>query len=302
MTSYPTEPLSGDERVPIGIIGGSGLYDIDGLDAVETREIETPFGEPSAPVEIGELEGRRVAFLPRHGNAHQYSPTQVPYRANIWALKRLGVFWVMTASAVGSLRKSIEPGDIVIPDQVIDKTTQRANTLYDNLAVHVNLGRPYHPMLREVLFEAGREVVGNTDQSIHDGATYVCMEGPAFSTKAESYMHRGWGADLVGMTAMPEARFAREAQMCYATIAMPSDYDVWRDDVPGVDVDDVMAILNRSTSLARDILSRAIPRIPLEEESECDASSALQTAIMTRPEAISEETRRELAIFLNDYL
>jgi 5'-methylthioadenosine phosphorylase len=128
------------------------------------------------------------------------------------------------------------------------------------------------------------------------------MEGPAFSTKAESHMHRGWGADLIGMTAMPEARFAREAEMCYATIAMPSDYDVWRDDVPGVDVDDVMAILNRSTSLARDILSRAIPRIPLEEESECDASNALQTAIMTRPEAISEETRRELAIFLNDYL
>ncbi len=286
-----------NERVPIGVIGGSGLYDLDGLQNIEQRRIVTPFGEPSAPIRIGELNGRRVAFLPRHGDAHEHNPSQVPYRANIWALKSLGVFWVISVSAVGSLREEIVPGEFVIPDNIIDKTFRRKNTLYDELAVHVAVTEPFHPMLREILLDG----VQKEDITVHNGGTYVCMEGPSFSTRAESELHRSWGASLIGMTAMPEARLAREAEMCYATIALPTDYDVWKAD-DQVEVEEIMAILQQNVANVRRVLSRVIPAIDLERESECDASRALATAIITRPEAINEATRQRLGLFLDPYL
>jgi len=290
---------TGADRVPIGIIGGSGLYEIDEVDIVEERAIETPFGQPSAPIRIGEMDGRRIAFLPRHGEGHQFNPSTVPYRANFWALKSLGVFWCVTVSAVGSLRDEIAPGDFVVPDQIIDKTFERPNTLFEDIAVHVGLSEPYSPRLRDLLVEVAR---AELDATVHDGATYVCMEGPAFSTKAESQMHRAWGADLVGMTAMPEARLAREAEMAYATLALPTDYDVWRDETPNVEVEEVLAILNKSTDLARDVLRALAGEIPLEAEDACAASRALETAIVTSPDQIPESTRRTMAIILDDYV
>ena len=288
-----------DQRVPIAVIGGSGLYDLEGLDNLEEHDIETPFGAPSAPIRVGELDGRRVAFVPRHGDHHQHNPTNVPYRANIWALKSLGVFWLISVSACGSLKEEIVPGDIVIPDNIIDKTFRRPNTLYDELAVHVGLTHPYHPMLRQVFLEC---LADEDELEVHDGGTYVCMEGPAFSTRAESNLHRDWGASLIGMTAMPEARFAREAEMCYATIGLPTDYDVWREDEESVEVESVLAILRQNITNVRRILGRVIPAIPLERESECSASRALEDAIMTNPEAIDATTREKLAVFLGDYL
>lgn len=298
MTEYPQTPASGDDRVPVGLIGGSGLYEIEGFEVLEERQIETPFGAPSAPVTIGELEGRRVAFIPRHGPDHEFNPTNVPYRANIWALKSLGVFWLVTVSAVGSLREKIVPGEsFVVPDQIIDKTVKRANTFFEDIAVHVGLSYPYHPMLREVLVDACRA----EDIDTHDGGTYVCMEGPAFSTKAESEMHRQWGADLIGMTAMPEARLAREAELCYAGIALPTDYDVWYDE-DYVDIGSVMENMRRNIANVRKVLRRVIPRIPLEKQAECDADNALEYAIVTDHDAIAESTRRRVGLLIGPYL
>jgi len=299
MTDYADAPNRGPDRVPVAVIGGSGLYEMEDVEIVAERIIETPFGRPSGPIRIGELEGRRVAFLPRHGDDHQFNPTSVPYRANIWALKSLGVFWLVTASACGSLREGIAPGDFVVPDQIIDKTFRRPNTLFEDIAVHVGLSHPYDPTLREMLREAAEDEL---EATLHDGGTYVCMEGPAFSTIAESEMHRLWGADLVGMTAMPEARLAREAEMAYATLALPTDYDVWREETPHVEVDDVLAILRESTSRAKDVFRSLIPQIPLDAEPDSEASSALETAIMTSPESIPESTRRTMAIILGGYV
>lgn len=289
--------VSTSERIPIAVIGGSGLYDLEGLDQIEEREINTPFGSPSAPIRIGRLGDRRVAFLPRHGDAHEYNPSSVPYRANIWALKTLGVFWVISVSAVGSLRERIAPGEFVIPDNLIDKTFRRNNTLYEEIAVHVGLTEPFHPMLRQYLLDG----VERLDIPVHDGGTYVCMEGPAFSTRAESEMHRSWGADLIGMTAMPEARFAREAEMCYATLALPTDYDVWKED-DQVDVESVLDILRQNIANARDVLGEVIPEIPLDRQEECDASRALENAIVTRPEAIPQKLIKRFEPTLGKYL
>ena len=287
-----------NSRVPIGIIGGSGVYDIDGIKIIEERKIETPFGDPSAPVTIGELDGRRVAFIPRHGKDHEFNPSTVPYRANMWALKSLGVFWLVTVSATGSLKQEIVPGHFVIPDQIIDKTVKRPNTMFDEIAVHAGLSYPFHPMLREVLLDVIKE---DGKITVHDGGTYVCMEGPAFSTIAESNLHRSWGASLIGMTAMPEARLARECEMCYATIALPTDYDVWHED-DHVDVAKVIETLNKNVSNVKRILAAIIPKIPLDREEECDASFALKNAIMTKPERIPEWTKTNLSIILDKYL
>lgn len=288
----------GDERVPVGVIGGSGLYEMEGLEIIEKREVDTPFGKPSAPITIGKVGGRRVAFLPRHGLHHEYVASTVPYRANIWALKELGVFWLVTVSAVGSLKEEIVPGEhFVIPDQLIDKTYRRPNTLYEDVAVHVGLSYPFHPMMREYLLDACRAEKIET----HDGGTYVCMEGPAFSTKAESELHRQWGASLIGMTAMPEARLAREAEMCYATIALPTDYDVWNE-ADHVDIGEVMGNMKRNISRVRSVLRRVIPNIPLEAEADCDASNALQYGIVTHPEAISESSLAQFRLTLGKYI
>lgn len=285
------------ERVAIGIIGGSGLYEIENLDVIEERDVETPFGKPSAPLLIGEMNGRRVAFLPRHGTGHRYNPSEVPYRANIWAMKEAGVFWLVGVNAVGSLKKEIAPGDFCIPDNIIDKTYRRANTLYDEIAVHVNLGRPFHPMLRDVLLESTRAA----GIDVHDGGTYVCMEGPAFSTVAESNMHRQWGASLIGMTAMPEARLAREAEMCYASICLPTDYDVWYEQ-DHVDINEVFEIFGKNIANVKKVLGHVIENIPLDAEHDCDASRALEFAIITKPDSVGQWTRENLALTLGRYI
>ncbi len=288
---------SPEQRVPIGVIGGSGLYGLDDLELIEERVIETPFGRPSAPIRIGDFHGRRVAFLPRHGDLHEYNPSTVPYRANIWALKSLGVFWLVTVSAVGSLKEEIVPGHFVIPDNCIDKTYRRANTFFEDLAVHVKLTHPFHPMLREVLLKAAQD----EGVTVHDGGTYVCMEGPGFSTLAESELHRSWGASLIGMTAMTEARLAREAEICYATIALPTDYDVWKVDEE-LEVDAILEILRQNLENVRQVLSRVIPAIDLGAEETCDVYRTLKHAVMTRPEAISDETWEKVGLFLKPYI
>ncbi len=288
---------SKSEPVQIGIIGGSGLYAIEGMTLIDEIAMTTPFGAPSAPMTIGELEGRRVAFIPRHGKHHEHNPSQVPYAANIWALKQLGVFWVVAVNAVGSLQEEIAPGDFAIPDQIIDKTYMRQNALYPDVVTHVSLSYPFDPALREVLLAATRA----EGIKVHDGATYVCMEGPAFSTRAESMMHRQWGAHLIGMTAMPEARLAREAELSYASIALPTDYDVWRD-ADHVDVSSVLAVLRQNIDNVKRVLRRAIPMIPLGQESTSQAYEALKYAIMTKPEAISARSREDFALVLDRYL
>lgn len=282
--------------IKIGIIGGSGLYDIDGIELVDELEIDTPFGAPSDKIIVGRLGDRTVAFLPRHGRGHVYNPTTVPARANIWALKSLGVFWLTTVSAVGSLREEIAPRDFVIPDQIIDRTRSRANTFFDRMAVHVGFSHPFDPVLRSVLLAACREV----GVKVHDGGTYVCMEGPLFSTKAESEMHRSWGASLIGMTALPEAKLAREAEMSYASICLATDYDVWRD-AEEVDVSDVMANVAANVANVKNVLRTVIATVPLGAESTSTAHEALRHAIMTKPELISPEAWREVGLLIEKY-
>jgi len=283
--------------VRIGIIGGSGVYDIDGIERLEEVVIDTPFGRPSDAVLIGRLGDRKVAFLPRHGRGHVYNPTTVPARANIWAMKSLGVFWLTTVSAVGSLREEIVPRDFVIPDQIIDRTRSRANTFFDHMAVHVGFSHPFDPVLREVLLAACQ----TCGVKSHDGGTYVCMEGPLFSTKAESEMHRAWGASLIGMTALPEAKLAREAEMAYASICLATDYDVWRD-AQEVDVAEVMANVAANVSNVKAVLRRVIETVPLGDESRSSAHNALQHAIMTRPDQISTQAWDEVGLFIAKYL
>lgn len=283
--------------VRIGIIGGSGVYDIDGIELIDELDIDTPFGKPSDKILIGRLGDRKVAFLPRHGRGHQHNPTQVPARANIWALKSLGVFWLTTVSAVGSLRREIEPRHFVVPDQIIDRTRNRADTFFDELAVHVGFSHPFHPTLRRVLLEACRAEGVTT----HDGGIYVCMEGPLFSTRAESELHRSWGASIIGMTAIPEAKLAREAEMCYASICLATDYDCWTEE-EHVDVASVLANIAANVSNVKAVLRRVITQIPLGHEEQCDASHALAGAIMTKPAYVSDEAWRKTGLLIEKYV
>jgi 5'-methylthioadenosine phosphorylase len=285
------------DPICIGVIGGSGLYEIDSLEEAEEITVKTPFGPPSDAIRVGTIGGRRVAFLARHGRNHQFNPTSVPVQANIWAMKELGVFWLVSVSAVGSLKLEIEPCHFVIPDQIIDRTKSRPNTLFETIAVHVGFSHPFHPTLADVLHSA----CVAEDLPVHNGGTYVCMEGPLFSTRAESELHRSWGASVIGMTALPEAKLAREAEMCYATVALATDYDVWHEE-DYVSVETVMANLNKNIANVKRVLSRVVADIPLGTEEKCDAYWALKNAIMTRPEAIPLGVRKDLALLLDKYL
>lgn len=283
--------------VRIGIIGGSGLYAIDGMEVIDELDIDTPFGKPSDTILIGMLGNRKVAFLPRHGRGHVYNPTNIPVRANIWALKSLGVFWLATVSAVGSLQEHIVPRHFVIPDQVIDRTRSRVNTFFDDLAVHAGFSHPFDPVMRKLLL-AACEAEGITT---HDGGTYVCMEGPLFSTKAESELHRSWGASVIGMTALPEAKLAREAEMCYGSICLATDYDVWNEE-EFVDIQSVLANVSANVSNVRNVLRRVIESIPLGTEDSLEVSSALQYAVMTKPSAISDAAWAKTGLLLQKYV
>ena len=284
-------------KARIAFIGGSGLYGMPGLGDAEEVRVTTPFGAPSDSIVVGILEGERVAFLPRHGRGHTLSPTEIPARANIYALKTLGVERIVSVSAVGSLKESIRPLDLMIPDQVIDRTRNRVNTFFtDGIAAHVGFADPFCPVLSGVLPGVARRQATTT----HVGGAYLAMEGPQFSTRAESELYRSWGASVVGMTALPEAKLAREAEICYATLALVTDYDCWHDTEEQVSVELVIANLNKNVAVSQRVLEGLIPEIP--DARECACGSALASAIITSPEHIADETRTRLSAITGKYL
>ncbi|MCM2255021.1 MAG: S-methyl-5'-thioadenosine phosphorylase [Vicinamibacteria bacterium] len=286
-----------DDKAEIGIIGGSGLYDMEGLTDVREVAVATPFGDPSDTFVIGTLHGKRVAFLPRHGRGHRLLPSELNFRANLWALKSLGVKWILSVSAVGSLQEQYVPGHVVLPDQFVDRTSQRKSTFFgDGLVGHVAFARPFCKNLAPLFAQAARDA----GATVHEGGSYVCIEGPQFSTLAESRLYRSWGMDLVGMTNLQEAKLAREAEICYATLALVTDYDCWHPDHDAVTVDAVLAILKQNALTAKRTLANAVARLPIARDCECE--SALRFALMTAPERVPEEIKRKLAPIVGRYI
>ncbi len=281
----------------IGIIGGTGLYDIEGLTGIEEVNPDTPFGEPSDTIMLGELGGVPLAFLPRHGHGHHHSPTEIPVRANIFALKSLGVEWIISVSAVGSLKEDIHPVDLVIPDQIIDRTKSRVNTFFGGgLVTHLSFADPFCPILSGILHQAASE----SGATVHMDGTYICMEGPLFSTRAESNLYRSWGADIIGMTALPEAKLAREAEICYATLACVADYDTWHETEETVTIDIAIANLLKNVETAKEIVSTAAHRIP--ETRECECATALERGIITARRLIPDQMKQDLDLLIGKYL
>jgi 5'-methylthioadenosine phosphorylase len=283
-------------RAEIGLIGGTGLYDMQGFEDVQDVQLHTPYGEPSSPLRCGTIEGRRVAFLARHGEGHRLLPTEVPYRANIYALKLLGVEKVLAASAVGSLQEELPPRTLVVPDQLYDRTRHRPDTFFgDGLVAHVSLAEPFAPTLRTVLLEAaaaaGHEAV--------DGGTQVCMEGPQFSTRAESLFYRGQGFHVIGMTALSEARLCREAEIAYASLNLVTDYDAWRPEEAGVDAAEVLEVLRENSHRAQAVLRTAVPRVPTGPLPE---NRVLRAALVTPLPRVPPATRERLRAILAPYL
>lgn len=290
-----------DASARLGIIGGSGLYQIEGLTDVREMTISTPFGPPSDALTLGTLGGVPVAFVPRHGRGHRLNPSEVPSRANIYALKSLGVEWVISVSAVGSLREELAPLDLVIPDQLFDRTKSRPNSFFEGgVVVHAAFADPFCPHLSAQLFAAASGLSG---VRAHRGGTYVCIEGPLFSTRAESHVYRQLGFDVIGMTALPEAKLAREAELCYATIACVTDYDVWRESEESVTVEMVVANLARNVANAAQIIRSVAARLPADRSSvPCTCQNALANAIMTDRGMISAPLRERYALLLGKYL
>jgi 5'-methylthioadenosine phosphorylase len=283
--------------MPVGFIGGSGIYEALELEDVHERDVTTPYGDPGGPVTVGRLAGteREVAFLPRHGPGHRYAPREVPYRANVHALKQLGVERVLSSNAVGSLREDLPPRTLVIPDQTLDRTRERPHTFFgDGIVVHVGVADPYCPHLVEHLADSARTADGDVER----GGTYVCIEGPQFSTRAESAFYRDQGFDVVGMTAVPEAKLAREAELCYATVAGVTDYDVWKAGTE-VTAEEVRENAAANREAIRATVERAVRAMP---ERDCDCGSALAGAIQTRPEAIPEDARERVDLLAGTYL
>ena len=285
------------ENVRIGIIGGSGLYDMaEVVDRTEVT-ITTPFGDPSGPYVIGTLRRKRVAFLARHGAGHRLLPSELNFRANIFGMKKLGVEYILSASAVGSLKEELRPLDIVIPDQFIDRTKGRISTFFgQGLAAHVGFAHPFCSRLSAIALESG----GKAGATVHKGGTYVCMEGPQFSTLAESKLYRSWGADIIGMTNLQEAKLAREAEICYSTIALVTDYDCWHPDHDSVTVEMIIANLTQNAKTAQAIIANAVDRLPYERGCEC--ANALKFALITRPDAVPAKTLVDLAPLVGRYL
>ncbi|MGQ9468199.1 MAG: S-methyl-5'-thioadenosine phosphorylase [Anaerolineae bacterium] len=287
-----------DTHIRIGVIGGSGLYSMEGLSDVEERRISTPFGDPSDVIVIGSLEGVRVAFLARHGRGHRIMPTEVNYRANIYALKTLGVEQVISISACGSLREHIHPGEIVIPDQLFDFTKKRAYTFFGNgLVAHIGVADPFCPRLSAMLADAVEAAGGR----VHRGGRFITIEGPRFSTKGESFTYRAWGMDIIGMTTSPEAFLAREAEMCYAVMAHVTDYDVWHETEEPVNVGMLLATLAANAQLAQQAVRILVPRMATAERT-CECSSTLSTALITQPDLVPESLKRDLAPIIGKYL
>ena len=284
-------------RTTVGVIGGTGLYELEELRNVEEVRVETPFGDPSDALICGDLGDVRMVFLPRHGRGHKLMPTEIPFLANIWAMKKVGVEWIVSLSAVGSLREDVAPGEIVVIDQFIDRTRLRRNTFFgDGIVAHVSFGDPVSEPLADALFEAA----GAAGVTAHRGGAYVCMEGPAFSTRAESHMYRTLGGRVIGMTNLPEAKLAREAEIGYATVALVTDYDSWRESEAAVDIEEIVKTLRANAESAKRILVEVAGRIPAELDPA--AASALAGAILTAPEAIPEARKADLAPIIGRYL
>jgi|SRR6185312_2332811 len=280
----------------IGVIGGSGLYEIEGLTDIEHVELSTPYGEPSDEYLTGRLGDAKLVFLPRHGRGHRILPHEINFRANVWGMKKLGVEWILSVSAVGSLKAEIPPGDIVIVDQFIDRTKARQSSFFgEGVAGHVGFGDPICGELADRVFAAAQAAGARA----HKGGTYVVMEGPMFSTRAESNLYRSWGASVIGMTNLPEAKLAREAEICYSTIALSTDYDCWHETEEDVTVDAVVAIIKKNVALAKAIVKGSVERIPAART--CACTSAAAHAIMTAPDAIPAAARERLGIIMDKY-
>ena len=286
-----------EQKTTLGVIGGTGLYEMEGLSGVREVEMETPFGEPSGPFVIGSLGGVEMAFLPRHGRGHRLLPTEVNNRANVFGMKKLGVERILSVSAVGSLKEEIEPGHMVLPDQFIDRTYRRSPTFFgDGIVAHVQFADPFCNALRAVVGDAAAD----EDIRVHGRGTYVCMEGPQFSTRAESALHRSWGADVIGMTNLQEAKLAREAEICFATMAMATDYDCWNEAAGDVDIEEIIAVLQKNADVAKRIIRGTVER--LSPERTCPCASALAMAIVTDRSLIPEAARERLAPLVGKYL
>ena len=281
----------------IGVIGGSGLYQMAGLEGVRRVEIKTPFGNPSDKLVRGRIGAVELVFLPRHGIGHRWLPTEVNFRANIFAMKKLGVERIISVSAVGSLSAEIAPGHLVVPDQFIDRTSQRPSTFFGRgIVAHVSLANPFCPELSRVLSDAA-SAAGAT---VHDGGTYVCIEGPQFSTRAESHLYRSWGAHVIGMTNLQEAKLAREAEICFGTLALATDYDCWNEHAGAVEIEQVLAVLRQNVELAQKTIRRAIAS--LGPSRACHCASALKDAIITEKSRIPRKVRADLRPIIGKYL
>jgi 5'-methylthioadenosine phosphorylase len=285
------------ETEAVGVIGGSGLYDIAGLEDVREIELSTPFGAPSDAYITGRLGSVRMVFLPRHGRGHRISPSEINFRANVWGMKKLGVTRILSVSAVGSMREDIVPGDFVVIDQFFDRTRHRADTFFSGgVVAHVMFADPVCSRLRNTLLDAGRAL----GLRMHDGGTYVNMEGPQFSTRAESRIYRKWGVDVIGMTNLQEAKLAREAEICYATIAMATDYDCWHEGHDDVTVEGILAVMHKNIGNARKLILQAAPK--LAPQGDCPDASALKHAIMTDKTRIPDDARLRLQLLIGKYL
>lgn len=285
-------------QMTLGVIGGSGLYEMEGLEKIETVQISTPYGDPSDQYVTGMLHGIKMVFLPRHGRGHRLLPSEINYRANVYGMKQLGVQRIISVSAVGSLKEEIAPGHIVIPDQFIDRTKGiRNDTFFGNgVVTHVGFADPVCSTLSEILFRAA----GEAGATVHQGGTYICMEGPAFSTRAESFMYRQLGGNIIGMTNLTEAKLAREAEICYGVIALSTDYDCWHETHDDVTVEAILEIIHNNVTMAKSIIGHAVGMISTERS--CPCATALQHAIITDRSSIPESTRQQLALLAGKYL
>ena len=284
------------ERI-VGVIGGSGLYEMEGLEEVREVSLKTPYGYPSDAFITGRLEGMKIVFLPRHGKGHRIQPSSLNFRANIMGMKMLGVQWIIGVSAVGSMKESIHPGNMIIPNQFIDRTVGRPNTFFsDGVVCHISFADPVCPTLSGILANAGEEV----GATVHREGTYICIEGPQFSTRAESNLYRSWGVDIIGMTNLPEARLAREAEICYATIAFATDYDCWHQEAEDVSIGEVLRILAQSSKIAKSAIRVAVKHLPRKRD--CLCSTALKYALITGKKLIPEKTKKDLEPIIGKYL
>ncbi len=285
-------------QAEIGILGGTGLYEIDGIENLEERDFDTPFGKPSDSYMIGNLEGKKVAFLARHSRGHRILPSEINYRANVYGFKMLGVTRIISVNSVGSLKQEIRPRDIVFSDQFYDRT-RRKNTFFgEGIAVHISFAHPVCPELSRLLFETGK----NLGVRVHPKGTYICIEGPAFSTKAESGVYRSWGCDVIGMTSVTEARLCREAEICYATMSLITDYDVWHEEEESVSVELILDNMHHNIHNAKGIIKGALARLPVDRGEACECSRAIKDSIVTSPELIPQEIKQKLQHIIGEYI